>query len=354
MAKSASQSKLPKGIYWRIGVLWGRKRINRKLRRFSLDTDNPSSAKTRYAERVKFLLAEKHGDARYTVADAYEAWAGQIERLVDSPKTAARYLCSMEQLKGYLLDKALDQVDAKVLSAIVEGRRKAGVKDATIKRDLGALSSVMKYAAGKGWVRGNPIPAWLALDQVNEIESRIVLPREQDIALVKSRAPAMLVHAMNAAIATGAREDELVKAQRGDIDHERKQFTLVGKRNKRRTIEVDAFGGYEALTAIPAYAKSTNLIWHDAGEQYSTFPQQFFRLTKETAKWAKANDVDFRKFTFHALRHLHAITFLKSGRPIHALKERLGHTSVATTERYLRAGYLTDQEVRIALFGKAA
>ena len=29
----------------------------------------------------------------------------------------------MEQLKGYLVDKTLDQVDAKLLSAIVEGRR---------------------------------------------------------------------------------------------------------------------------------------------------------------------------------------------------------------------------------------
>jgi integrase/recombinase XerD len=354
MANRTSNSKLPKGIY-RVGdVLWGRKRINRRLRRFTLETDCPKTAKARYEARVKLLIAEKHGEARYSVSDAYEAWGLQLDRLVTSAKTAKRYRGSMVQLRPYLVNRFLDQVDAKLLSAIVEGRRKQGVKDGTIKRDLSALSSVMRYAAGKGWAQGNPIPAWLSLDQVHEVESAIVLPREQDIALVKSRAPKMIAHAINVAIATGAREDELVKAQCGDIDHERKQFTLVGKRNKRRTIEIDAFGGYEALSAIPAHDDSTNLIWHDAGELYSTFAQQFFRLTKETAKWAKANGVDFRKFTFHSLRHLHAITFLKSGRPIHALKERLGHTSVATTEKYLRAGYLTDQEVRFAMYGKAA
>jgi integrase/recombinase XerD len=257
-------------------------------------------------------------------------------------------------LAPFLINKALDQVNARLLSEIVEGRRKVGVKDGTIKRDLGAFSSVLRYAAGRGWCEGNPIPAWLALDQVNEVESRIVLPREQDIALVRERAPAMIVHAMDVAMRTGAREDELVKAQRLDIDRVRKQLTLVGKRNKRRTIDVDLFGGYDALVAIPAYVGSQNLIWHDDGEQYSTFPQQFYRITKEAMKWAKTNRLDFQKFTFHSLRHLHAINCLKSGMPIHTLKDRLGHTSVATTEKYLRAGYLTAEEVRTAMYGKAA
>lgn len=43
--------------------------------------------------------------------------------------------------------------------------------------------------------------------------------------------------------------------------------------------------------------------------------------------------------------HLTPITFPKSGRPITRSRNDRGHTSVATTEKYLRAGYLTDKEV---------
>jgi len=55
------------------------------------------------------------------------------------------------------------------------------------------------------------------------------------------------------------------------------------------------------------------------------------------------------------LRHLHAITFLKArAGTIEALKFRLGHSSVATTEMYLRSGLLTHDEITAAMYGAAA
>jgi integrase len=60
---------------------------------------------------------------------------------------------------------------------------------------------------------------------------------------------------------------------------------------------------------------------------------------------------DFRPFTFHHLRHSHAVQWLKSGRSIYVLKDRLGHTSVKTTEIYL--AFLTPNEKQIAMFGRA-
>jgi integrase/recombinase XerD len=288
------------------------------------------------------------------VLEAYDAWSQQIDRLVKSEKTAMRYIVSMGQLKPYLTSIMLDEVNAKLLSSIVEDRRKK-VTDATIKRDLLALSSVIKYAGGKGWIDSNPVLSWLALDQVNEKETLIVLPRAEDIALVKQRAAAMIGHLIDAAIVTGARQDELATAERANIDHKHKTFTVVGKRNKRRTIPLDRFDAYRVLTDVPTYVGSPVLFWHDKGEAYSTLSGQFYRVVEETAKWAKREKVDFKKFTFHSLRHLYAINSLKDGMSIYTLQSRLGHTSVATTERYLRAesGYLTAEEIHAAKFGKA-
>ena len=103
--------------------------------------------------------------------------------------------------------------------------------------------------------------------------------------------------------------------------------------------------GYEFFKAIPAYLGSPFLFWHEEGEKYSTFPQQFWRkINREIVPYAKAKGVDFRPFRFHDLRHLHAIEFLKSrSGTIHELKHRLGHSSITL---------LTDAEIHWALYGR--
>jgi hypothetical protein len=116
-------------------------------------------AKKRRKAGKDFATAEAHGDASYSYANAIKAWAAQIENLVGSQKTAKRYLCSIAQLDEFLSGKSLAQIDRTLLGDIVEKRRKAGVTDTAIKRDFDALSSVLRYAAGRGWTDSNPIEA---------------------------------------------------------------------------------------------------------------------------------------------------------------------------------------------------
>jgi integrase/recombinase XerD len=94
----------------------------------------------------------------------------------------------------------------------------------------------------------------------------------------------------------------------------------------------------------PAYVGSPLLFWHGSGEPYRNFSSQFAAVVSRTTAWARASGADFRPFRYHDLRHWHAVHWLKSGRSIYELQHRLGHTSVKTTEVYLRAGYLTFEE----------
>jgi hypothetical protein len=59
---------------------------------------------------------------------------------------------------------------------------------------------------------------------------------------------------------------------------------------------------------------------------------------------------NFRPFRFHDLRHVHAVNWLKCGRSIHVLQQRLGHTSVKTTEMYL--AYLTPEQKQTLMFAR--
>jgi integrase/recombinase XerD len=150
---------------------------------------------------------------------------------------------------------------------------------------------------------------------------------------------------------------------------------VTGKRNKTRTIDVSVYRGFETLTSVPAYIGSDVLFWHDDGKAYKNFASHFCRLqwgifceyydkangTTDATRPPRSEllgiedsegwqDIGFRRFRFHDLRHLHAVRWLKDGRSIYDLQDRLGHTSVKTTEVYTspQAGLLTADEVRRA------
>ena len=131
-------------------------------------------------------------------------------------------------------------------------------------------------------------------------------------------------------------------------------MVLTGKGNKSRTIDLVPFGGLAIIQALPVYVGRPGglLFWHSAGESYKNFSSQFNAIGVRVARWAEQHGVDFRKFRFHDLRHLHAIRWLKAGGTLEALQHRLGHDSIKTTEGYCARGrwqgQLTFEEEQIA------
>lgn len=341
-----AKRQAPAGCYWRGDTLWGRAKVNGRDIRWSLQTDNPKVAAERRKAGKDRVIADKHGDAKRDFIEVLELWSDWIAAQVGR-KTVTRYACSLAQLMPWLDGKQLLDIDGRLIADIIRARTAQGVTNATIKRDLVALSSVINFAIDQGWRDDNP--ALVRMRRVKAKRFSIVLPRQEDIELVMSRCPPVIASAMRVAIATGAREDELVNSKREHVDHKRKQMTLIGKgrrgAKKTRVIDLEPFGGYELVGNLPAYAGKPYLFWHHDGQVYSTFPQQFYRIVKWTAAWAKKNGVDFRPFRFHDLRHLHAVNWLKDLRSIYVLRDRLGHTSVRMTEDY--CAFLTAEEAMI-------
>jgi integrase/recombinase XerD len=303
----------------------------------------------RYKTAKERLIGDAyHGDSPRTFVEAMEGWTTWIERRT-SPKTMQRYACSLDQLRPFIEGKRLSEIDGRLVAEIIRARTAYGVTNATIKRDLVALSSVINYTIDQAWLESNPVLA--RMKRIEERRQPIMLPRSEDIALLIERAPGMVKDLIRCAMATGARQDELLRARRDDVDHDRRQLTLTGKRDKRRTIALEPFEGYDLLRALPAYVGSPLLFWHSAGERYRNFASQFAAIVNRTAKWAAANGADFRPFRFHDLRHWHAVHWLKGGRSLYELQHRLGHSSIKVTEGYLRCGYLTFEEHQAAMAG---
>jgi integrase/recombinase XerD len=150
--------------------------------------------------------------------------------------------------------------------------------------------------------------------------------------------------------------DELAKGARRHFDSDRRQLTVVGKGNKMRVIALEDEGedfGLRLLSNLPASIETKALFWHrppsGTARPYSQVSSNFRRIVAAAAKQAQKLAQDFRPFRFHDLRHVHAVNWLKSGRSIYVLQQRLGHTSVKTTEMYLV--YLTADEKHQVMYG---
>lgn len=341
-----SKRKSPPNTFWRGEVLWGRVKVKGTLHRWSLRTSNPVTAANRVREYKEQEIARAHyGDARRTYTEVVKAWGADISNNV-SASTVTRYLVSLKQLLPFLADCYLDEIKPNLISEIITRRRERAVSTATIRRDLVALSSVMGFAVDRGWREDNPVLP--RLSRLRERRDPIVLPDPEHIALVVKRLPGNLKHLTMAALKTGCRQDELVGAERRELDFTRRQLTVTGKGNKLRTIELSD-AAMAVFKSLPVYTDCKWLFWHDDGEPYRNVSSRFAFLVRETQKVAQAEGRDFRRFTFHHLRHRYAVDYLRSGGNIYDLQQLLGHTSIKITEIYLT--YLSGPEQRAAKYG---
>lgn len=359
-----SKRRAPPGTQWRGKVLYSEFQIKGKTIRVSLKTDDPAVARAAVERLKKQITAEVyHGGGPRLFIDVLAEWKsfmegkpghkwdGQVSR-----STFIRYCVSLVQIAPFLESKRLAEIDGKLVGQIVR-ERGAVVTKATVKRDLVALSSVMNYAVAQEYRENNPVLPWLKT--VKERRDPIVEPRDHDIDLVVSRARGMWPQLVQAALATGIRENALVNAKREDLDHERKELIVLDKGSKVRVVDLRPMGGYEVFAGLPAFAGKPWLFWRTEdkrvrkdsrraaaliGDRIEDPAACFRREVDLVAKWAKENGVEFRPFTFHHLRHKHAIVWLRQGGNIYELQQRLGHSSIKQTEEYLK--YVTGEQQR--------
>lgn len=287
------------------------------------------------------MAAAYGGGYRKSYHDAFIAWVEHVSSQV-AASTAKRYGVSFGQIEAILSPLMVDEIDEAVVGQIVKVRRQAGASQATIRRDLTALSSLLSFAADEGWRKGNP-----ALDRLRRLKERrdpIVLPSDADIERVIARAPGAFAHMIRFALLTGCRQEEIASLQWRQIAGA--ELTIVGKGNKRRTMMLSA-EAVALVGSMPRRLRCPWVFWHDDGEgggaRYLNVAARFALFVRSAQKAAQSEGKEFRPFRFHDLRHRYAVDALKAGWSLYDVQRHLGHGSVKTTEIYL-AHLTPDQE----------
>tara|TARA_R110002111_G_scaffold20120_1_gene48314 strand:- start:478 stop:1368 length:891 start_codon:yes stop_codon:yes gene_type:complete len=214
----------------------------------------------------------------------------------------------------------------------------SGISNRTINRKVSSLNTYYKFLQKTESIEINPLKKHRAL----KIGKRVQLPfSEQELKSVLENSIEVndFESARNHLIielfyATGIRRIELVNIKLLDIDNSNIQIKVLGKRNKERYIPLIK-PVIESLKCYLGYRDQLSII-EDKETLFLTkkglkiYEKLVYRIINKYFSLASSK----AKCSPHVLRHSFATHLLNQGAELNAVKELLGHTSLAATQVY--------------------
>ena len=194
-----------------------------------------------------------------------------------------------------------------------------GVKARSVNRKLSAIRSFFRYLKRKGFVTCNP-----ATD-INGPKTPKKLP-----GFVKDREMSLVLDNTNL---TGMRRAELIALRDSNIDLEGCTLRVTGKRNKQRIIPFspgtrEKICNYIEKRDAEVENKSPFLFVKKDGNPL--YPKLVYNIIHSHL----SSIPTLSHKSPHVLRHSFATEMLNNGADINAVKELLGHSSLASTQIY--------------------
>lgn len=264
----------------------------------------------------------------------------QYERIY-SEKTFKAYKEDLRQFEEFareeIGDSAPTEVKAELVREWIVSLMDKGYTSTSINRKLSALRSFYKFLLRKGEVTVNPLqkitgpknkkplPVFLKESEMDKLLDEVDFGEG-----FKGCRDHLIIEMF---YATGVRLSELIGLDDEDVDFSSSLIKVTGKRNKQRLIPFDE----ELKKSMQEYVDLRN-------EAVPLRSDAFFirenggRLTRSIVenlvKRNLSKVVTVKKRSPHVLRHTFATTMLNHDAELGAIKELLGHESLAATEVY--------------------
>ncbi len=207
----------------------------------------------------------------------------------------------------------------------------------TLNRKMSALSSFYKYLLKNRVVSKNPVtllhtqklperlPTYLKEQETEHLLEEVAF--EEGFKGFTDRLICSLLYE------TGMRRSELVNLKQKDIEWSLQQIRILGKGNKERLVPISPF----LLDEMRRYLTEKDQIEHVNSEYFlvlNSGKQLYSGYVYKTVKKYLTQSTSLSKKSPHILRHSFATHLLNNGANIQAIKDLLGHSSLAATQVY--------------------
>ncbi len=206
----------------------------------------------------------------------------------------------------------------------------------SVNRKIATLKSLYKFLLAREYIETNPTSQIKPLKTekdlpsfVKESEITNLLDRVEFSADFSGQRDRLLLELL---YSTGIRLSELIGLKETDVNFYENTIRVLGKRNKERIIPI----GNSLIHLIADYqklrkemgSKEGALLLTDSGDPM--YPMFIYRKVKNYLNAVTT----LSKKSPHVMRHTFATHLLNKGADLNAVKDLLGHTSLAATQVY--------------------
>ena len=259
-----------------------------------------------------------------------------------SQHTVNAYIADVNSAKKFISENydniQLKDADYNLIRQWIVNLVEEGLSNRSINRKVSSLNSYYKFLQKTLLIEHNPLSKHKALKVGKKVnlpfsqqELQEVLDNTIEVHDFETARDSLIVEMF---YTTGIRRIELINIRLSDLDLTNKQLKVLGKRNKERYIPI-----------IDSVMQSIKVYLQFRNDLEEIKDKDAFFLTKKGLKiyemlvyriinkyFSKASSK--AKCSPHVLRHSFATHLLNEGADLNAVKELLGHASLAATQVY--------------------
>ena len=259
-----------------------------------------------------------------------------------SQHTITSYQIDLDQFEAYILAEfefSFLEIKHAQLRSYMVYLMETGNSETTINRKISALRSFYKFLLKEGKIDQNPT----VLIKAPKIPKRLpvfVDAQKMDHLLdsehyFDASFPSVRDHlVIELLFGTGMRLAELLQLKDTDIDIYSATIKVLGKRNKERIIPINK----QLINQLNTYIEQKKLQNFDnnllilivTNTGAAAYPKLIYRIVTSYLNHVSTHE----KKSPHVLRHSYATSLLNAGADLNAIKELLGHSSLAATQVY--------------------
>ncbi|RYY58585.1 MAG: integrase [Chitinophagaceae bacterium] len=232
----------------------------------------------------------------------------------------------------------VEAITYPMIRSWLAGLKEGGLSSKSINRKISSLKSFFKYHLKRGAITSSPtaniispkvkkrLPVFVK-ESETEVLMKTVSTVSEDWKSLNGKLIILLFYS------TGMRLSELIGLKENQVDAARGHIKVLGKGSKERIIPVSA----DLLRDLAAYQQLKRKEFENATEYLlvtekgkKLYPKYAYLLVRAHLETAGTLD----KKSPHVLRHTFATHLMNNGADLNAVKELLGHSSLAATQVY--------------------